>query len=92
MIYQEKSYLLLVKKEEVRFWKESDLFCVKLKKKRKRKERFSVYEKPNLLLETNKKRLLKEDPHSWDKFIIHFWGPEDRGRIQQAMTIIIKAF
>ena len=30
-----------------------------------------VKEKSNLLLETNKKRLSKEDPHSWEKFIMH---------------------
>ena len=31
------------------------VLCKVKKKKRKKKERFSVYEKPNLLLETNKK-------------------------------------
>ena len=31
-----------------------------------------VKEKSDMLLETkNKKYFLKEDPHSWDKFIMH---------------------
>ena len=55
MILSRKIISIVGKKRRSEILKRIRFVLCKVKKKRKRKERFSVYEKPNLLLETNKK-------------------------------------